>query len=209
MSHTLHFKWWPGDAHRPTTRYTRVQQVACNMLYYAKYEAHEIWSLLGFQQLVVCRFAHSLDSHLPSNTYTFNVAHVIMETGHINESSMLMTCLASVIGHDKAGHWAWHFVKLQLMETNFTQVDQTTGAALSCWSPAHQSALLLSYLDSWMQTIPSCLGDREGSLCWLSLIPACYDQCTHCSKCTILDNLICPDNKPQRYGTAAESWWVL
>jgi len=56
-------------------------------------------------------------------------------------------------------------VKLQLMGNNFTQVDQTIGAALSCLSPAHQSALLLSYLDSWMQMIPSCLGDRGGSLC--------------------------------------------
>lgn len=53
------------------------------------------------------------------------------------------------------------------METNFTQVDQTIGAVLSCLSPAHQSALLLSYLDSWMQTLPSCLGDREVSLCCL------------------------------------------
>ena len=209
MSHTLYFKQWPGDVHRPTPRYKRVQQVACNMLYYAKYEAYEIWSLLVFQQLVVCRFAHLLDSHLTSNTYTLNVAHVKMETGHISKASMLMTCLASAIGHDKTRHLPGHFVKLQLMETNFTQVDQTTGAALSCLSPAHQSALLLSYLDSWMQTSPSCLGDREVSLCWLSVIPACYDQCTHCCKYTILGNLVCPHCKMQQYGTTADFCWVL
>ena len=97
------------------------------------------------------------------------------------------------------GHLAWHLVKLQLMETNFTQVDQTTEAALSCLSPAHQSALLLSYLDSWMQTIPSCLGDRGGSLCCLSVILACFDQCTHCCKCTTLGNLVSgPGSKMQR-----------